>query len=69
MSGRSRTSFTKRQKEQLRQQKQREKNERRTQRKADKLPGTGPEMGENPSFMELGDDLDDLLDDSSAGDA
>ncbi len=46
MSGRGRSSFTKRQKERSRQDKQREKAERKTQRKQEKSgePGSGPDM-------------------------
>jgi hypothetical protein len=45
---RTRTTFTKRQKEQTRQQKQREKAERRTQRKLDKQadPGSAESLEE-----------------------
>jgi hypothetical protein len=51
MSGRGRSSFTKRQKERSRQEKQREKAERKVQRKLEKQTG-GPE--------ELGDSVEDF---------
>jgi len=46
MSGRGRSSFTKRQKERSRQVKQREKAERKSLRKQEKSgePGSGPDM-------------------------
>ena len=50
MSGRGRSSFTKRQKERSRQDKQREKAERKSQRKAEK--GTG-EPGDLDSSLEV----------------
>ncbi|HZE28274.1 MAG TPA: hypothetical protein VE083_12830 [Terriglobales bacterium] len=50
MSGRGRSSFTKRQKERSRQDKQREKAERKSQRKAEK--GTG-EAGDLDSNLEV----------------
>jgi hypothetical protein len=43
MSGRGRSSFTKRQKERSRQEKQREKAERKVQRKLEKQAGGSPE--------------------------
>jgi hypothetical protein len=43
MSGRGRSSFTKRQKERSRQEKQREKAERKVQRKLEKQSGGSPE--------------------------
>ena len=48
MSGRSRSSFTKRQKERSRQEKQREKAERKAQRRLEKQAG-GSEDATNPS--------------------
>jgi hypothetical protein len=58
MGGRSRSSFTKRQKERSRQEKQREKAERRVQRKLEKQT-TGPEdaMGSPQDFSEESEPL------------
>ncbi len=47
MSGRGRSSFTKRQKERSRQDKQREKAERKSQRKAEKGVADSPDLDLN----------------------
>ena len=47
MSGRGRSSFSKRQKERSRQDKQREKLERKTQRKAEKGAGDSSDLDSN----------------------
>jgi hypothetical protein len=58
ISTRSRTTFTKRQKEHTRQQKQKDKLERRDQRKTEKRePGSGPEIGTNDMLMGFDEDL------------
>ena len=52
ISTRSRTTFTKRQKEHTRQQKQKDKLEKRAQRSTEKRePGSGPEMGVNTMLL------------------
>jgi len=61
ISTRSRTTFTKRQKEHTRQQKQRDKAERRVERKGEKRePGSGPEFGQNLMLMAI-DENDPIL--------
>jgi len=58
ISTRSRTTFTKRQKEHTRQQKQKDKLERRDQRKTEKRePGSGPEIGVNEMLMGFEDEV------------
>ena len=58
ISTRSRTTFTKRQKEHTRQQKQKDKLERRDQRKTEKRePGSGPEMGTNEMLLGIEEDV------------
>jgi hypothetical protein len=56
MAGRSRSSFTKRQKERSRQEKQREKAEKKVQRRSGKPDG--PEDGSGVSNDSFDDDVD-----------
>jgi hypothetical protein len=67
ISTRSRTTFTKRQKEHTRQQKQKDKLERRDQRKTEKRePGAGPEMGTNEMLMPFDEEPAGLSSDEKA---
>lgn len=53
MAGRSRSSFTKRQKERSRQEKQREKAEKKVQRRAEKGPEDGSGVAEDSFEADL----------------